>query len=78
MELVLDRRLSDRRIFPAIDVNRSGTRHEELLMDPPALQKVWVLRKFLSELNTVEAMELLIEKMSMTKGNKKFLESMNS
>jgi transcription termination factor Rho len=78
MELVLDRRLSDRRIFPAIDVNRSGTRHEELLLTSAALQKVWVLRKFLSELSTVEAMELLIEKMSRTKGNKKFLESMNS
>ncbi len=78
MELVLDRRLSDRRIFPAIDVNRSGTRHEELLLEPNTLQKVWVLRKFLSELNTVEAMELLVEKMSRTKGNKKFLDSMNS
>jgi transcription termination factor Rho len=78
MELVLDRRLSDKRIFPAIDVNRSGTRHEELLLTPSALQKVWVLRKFLSELSTVEAMELLVEKMSRTKSNKKFLDSMNS
>jgi transcription termination factor Rho len=78
MELVLDRRLSDKRIFPAIDVNRSGTRHEELLLEPSVLQKVWVLRKFLSELSTVEAMELLVEKMSRAKSNKKFLDSMNS
>jgi transcription termination factor Rho len=78
MELVLDRRLSDKRIFPAIDLNRSGTRHEELLITEADLRKVWILRKFLSELNSVEAMEFLIEKMSATKTNKKFLESMNS
>jgi transcription termination factor Rho len=78
MELVLDRRLSDKRIFPAIDLNRSGTRHEELLIAEADLRKVWILRKFLSELNSVEAMEFLIEKMSATKTNKKFLESMNS
>jgi transcription termination factor Rho len=78
MELVLDRRLSDKRIFPAIDLNRSGTRHEELLLPEADLRKVWILRKFLSELNPVEAMEFLIEKMSQTKTNKKFLESMNS
>jgi transcription termination factor Rho len=59
-------------------VNRSGTRHEELLLEPSVLQKVWVLRKFLSELSTVEAMELLVEKMSRAKSNKKFLDSMNS
>jgi transcription termination factor Rho len=78
MELVLDRKLSDKRIFPAIDLNRSGTRHEELLIAEPDLRKIWILRKFLSELNSVEAMEFLIEKMSQTKTNKKFLESMNS
>ena len=77
MELVLDRRLSDRRIFPAIDINRSGTRKEELLMTAETLQRVWILRKFLNELNPVEAMEFLISKLSDTKTNKKFLESMN-
>jgi transcription termination factor Rho len=78
MELVLDRRLSDKRIFPAIDLNRSGTRHEELLIGEADLKKVWILRKFLSELNSVEAMEFLVDKMTQTKTNKKFLESMNS
>ncbi|MBU1947791.1 MAG: transcription termination factor Rho [Candidatus Eisenbacteria bacterium] len=78
MELVLDRKLSDKRIFPAIDLNRSGTRHEELLIAEADLRKVWILRKLLSELNSVEAMEFLVDKMSQTKTNKKFLESMNS
>jgi transcription termination factor Rho len=77
-ELVLDRKLADRRIFPAIDINRSGTRKEELLLSPEMLQRIWILRKFLSELNSVEAMEFLITKLSDTKTNKKFLESMNS
>ena len=77
MELVLDRRISDKRIFPAIDLNRSGTRREELLIPEADLRKTWILRKFLSEMNPVEAMEFLIEKMSRTKTNKKFLEAMN-
>src|SRR5207253_1623592 len=72
-ELVLDRKISDKRIFPAIDINKSGTRKEELLMTPDVLQRVWILRKFLNELNPVEAMELLISKLSDTKTNKKFL-----
>src|SRR6267378_437101 len=76
-ELVLDRKLSDKRIFPAIDINRSGTRKEELLMTPETLQRVWILRKFLNELNPVEAMEFLITETGDTKTNKKFLESMN-
>src|SRR5213596_279432 len=76
-ELVLDRKIADKRIFPAIDINRSGTRKEELLMTPEMLQRVWILRKFLNELNPVEAMEFLITKMGDTKTNKKFLESMN-
>ena len=76
-ELVLDRKLSDKRIFPAIDINRSGTRKEELLLPPEVLQRVWILRKFLNELTPVEAMEFLIQKMGDTKSNKKFLESMN-
>ena len=75
-ELVLDRKISDKRIFPAIDINRSGTRKEELLMTPEMLQRVWILRKFLNELNPVEAMEFLMSKLSDTKTNKKFLESM--
>jgi transcription termination factor Rho len=77
MELVLDRKIADKRIFPAIDINRSGTRKEEELLKGEILQRVWILRKFLNELNPVEAMEFLISKMGDTKTNKKFLESMN-
>ena len=77
-ELVLDRKIADKRIFPAIDINRSGTRKEELLLAPDVLPRVWILRKFLNELNSVEAMEFLITRMSDTKTNKKFLENMNS
>lgn len=76
LEMVLDRRLSDRRIFPAMDLNRSGTRKEELLMMPDVLQKVWVLRKFLAEMNPIEAMEFLTDRMKKTKNNQKFLQSM--
>ncbi|MCI0531410.1 MAG: transcription termination factor Rho [candidate division Zixibacteria bacterium] len=76
MEIVLDRRLSDRRIFPAMDINRSGTRKEELLLTPEILNKVWVLRKFLNEMNAVEAMEFMIDKMKKTKSNLEFLKSM--
>ena len=78
MEIILDRKLSDKRIFPAIDVNRSGTRKEELLFEPDELNKVWILRKFLSDFSTVEGMEFLTEKMRGTKSNKEFLKSMNS
>jgi transcription termination factor Rho len=78
MEIVLDRKLSDRRIFPAMDVNRSGTRKEELLLSADDLSRVWVLRKLLSEFNPVEAMEFLMEKMRGTKSNKEFLKLMNS
>ena len=77
MEIVLDRRLSDRRIFPAIDINRSGTRKEELLMTPEELSRVWILRKFLNEMSPVEAMEFLLERIMKTKTNVKFLESMS-
>jgi transcription termination factor Rho len=76
MEMVLDRRLSDRRIFPAMDINRSGTRKEELLLIPEDLNKVWILRKFLNEMNSVEAMEFLLDRIRKTKNNGKFLESM--
>ena len=78
MEINLDRRLVDKRIFPAIDINRSGTRKEELLMPADVLARVWILRKFLTELNPVEGMEFLIGKMGDSKTNKKFLENMNS
>jgi transcription termination factor Rho len=77
MELVLDRKLADKRIFPAIDLNRSGTRKEELLLGPDTLPRMWILRKFMNELNSLEAMEFLINKINETKTNKKFLESMN-
>src|SRR5258706_1382611 len=76
-ELVLDRKISDKPIFPAIDINKSGTRKEELLITPEMFQREWILRKFLNELNPGKAMEFLITKMSDTKTNKKFLESMN-
>jgi transcription termination factor Rho len=78
MEIVLDRGLSDKRIFPAINVNRSGTRKEEILFEPDDLNRVWILRKFLSDLEPNEAMELLLDKMRGTKTNKEFLKVMNS
>ncbi|HTU91877.1 MAG TPA: transcription termination factor Rho [Gemmataceae bacterium] len=77
MELHLDRRLVDKRIWPAIDVNRSGTRKEDMLMDPEELRRMYILRKVLSDMNPVEAMELLSNRMSRTKGNAEFLMSMN-
>lgn len=77
-EVVLDRKLSDRRIFPAIDVNRSGTRKEELLLESDELNRVWILRKLLSDFSPVDAMEFLLEKMRGTKSNKEFLRSMSS
>ena len=78
MELVLDRRLSDRRIFPSIDSNKSSTRKEELLLTEFEINRVWILRKFLSELSSVEAMEFLLERMKGTKSNEEFLTRMNS
>ncbi len=78
MELQLDRRLSDKRLFPAIDINKSGTRKEELLLDEKTLNRVWILRKLLSSLNPVDSLEFLLEKMTGTKDNKDFLESMNT
>ncbi len=77
MELYLDRRLADKRVFPAIDLQRSGTRKEELLLKEDVLKRVWLLRKILSPMNTIEAMEFLLEKMSGTKSNKEFLSMMN-
>ena len=78
MEIVLDRRLSDRRIFPAIDLNRSGTRKEELLLESEILNRVFLLRKLLADYNPIEAMEFLLDKMRGTKSNREFLASMNS
>ena len=77
MEIHLDRKLSDKRIFPAIDINRSGTRKEELLLDPDTLNRVWILRKLLSPLNPVDSMEFLLDKMKGTKTNREFLDSMS-
>jgi len=76
--LNLDRRLVDKRIFPAIDINRSGTRKEELLLPPDELNRVWVLRKVLNPLSPVEAMELLLGRLSKTKSNAEFLGSMSN
>ena len=77
MEIHLDRKLADRRIFPSIDINRSGTRKEELLLPSDDLNRIWILRKLLSPLNTVDAMEFLLDKLSGTKNNADFLDSMN-
>ena len=78
MEIYLDRRLADKRVFPAIDIQRSGTRKDELLLPPEELSCVWVLRKVLSPLSTVEAMELLLSRLTKTKSNTEFLSSMSS
>jgi transcription termination factor Rho len=77
MEVHLDRRLMDKRVFPAIDINKSGTRKEELLIPREDLNRIWILRKVLSQLSVVEAMEFLLDKMRGTKNNKEFLESMS-
>jgi transcription termination factor Rho len=78
MELVLDRRLSDRRIYPALDINRSGTRKEELLFTEEEIKRIWMLRKVLNELDPVEAMEMLVQKMKRTKVNAEFLMTIGS
>jgi transcription termination factor Rho len=78
MEVHLDRKLSDKRVFPAIDINRSGTRKEELLLERSELNRIWVLRKVFSPLSTVESMELLVEKLEKTRTNSEFLNAMSS
>jgi len=78
MEIQLDRRLADKRVFPAIDIKKSGTRKEELLLSEETLNRVWILRKLLSSLNPVDSLEFLLEKMSGTKDNKSFLNAMNA
>ncbi len=78
MEIQLDRRLADKRVFPAFDIKKSGTRKEELLLDQDTLTRVWILRKLLSSLNPVDSLEFLLDKMNGTKDNKHFLNSMNA
>jgi transcription termination factor Rho len=77
-EIVLDRKMVDKRVFPAMDINRSGTRKEELLLAKEELNRIWILRKVLNPLSPVEAMELMLERLAKTKSNKDFLESMSS
>ncbi len=77
MEIHLDRKLTDRRVFPSIDINRSGTRKEELLIEEADLNRIWILRKLLAPLTPVDSMEFLLEKIKGTKDNKKFLDSMS-
>ena len=77
-EVVLDRKLSDKRVFPAIDVTKSGTRKEELLVDKQTLSKMWVLRRILMQMGPVDAMEFLADKMRHSKTNNDFFEQMNS
>jgi transcription termination factor Rho len=77
MELYLDRKLADRRVFPSFDINRSGTRKEELLLPKDTLNRIWLLRKVLQPLSTVDSMEFLLDKMGGTKSNSEFLDSMN-
>ncbi len=78
MELILDRKMSDKRIFPAMDIKRSGTRKEDLLLQPDILNRVWILRKLLSSMNPADGMEFLIDKLKHLKSNTDFLDSMNS
>ncbi|MBV9610738.1 MAG: transcription termination factor Rho, partial [Acidobacteria bacterium] len=78
MEVILDRKLSDKRVFPAIDIQRSGTRKEELIIPKEDLARIWVLRKVLNPLSPVEAMELLIDKLGKTRSNGEFLSNMSS
>ena len=77
-DIYLDRHLSDKRIFPAIDLNRSGTRKEELLLDPEVLNKVWILRRIMAPMNSADSMDFLLDKMRGTKSNRDFLDMMNS
>ena len=76
-EIVLDRKLADKRTFPAIDIAKSGTRKEELLVDKGVLSKMWVLRKILSPMGTTDAMEFLLEKLRSSKNNEDFFSAMN-
>ncbi len=77
MELVLNRKMADKRLFPTIDINRSGTRKEELLLTPDVMNRMWILRKLLSAMSPINAMEFLLDKMKGTKDNMEFFASMN-
>jgi len=76
-EIILDRKIADKRVFPAIDVGKSGTRKEELLVDKTVLAKMWVLRRILMQMGTIDAMEFLLDKMKESKSNESFFDSMN-
>jgi transcription termination factor Rho len=76
LELHLNRRMSEKRVYPAIEINRSGTRREELLIKPEVLQKIWILRKLLHDMDDLEAMEFLLDKMRQTKSNQEFFDLM--
>jgi transcription termination factor Rho len=78
MEINLDRKLSDRRLFPAINIKRSGTRKEEMLLTDEEMQKIWILRKVINSMEDTEIIELLIERMKKSKNNETFLKSMNT
>jgi transcription termination factor Rho len=78
MEIILDRRIADRRVFPAFDLIRSGTRKEELLIPKANLNRIWILRRLLQEMNPVDAMEFIMDKIRKTENNQLFLDSMNS
>jgi len=78
MELQLDRKLANKRIYPAVDINASGTRREDLLLDKSIMNKIWVLRNYLSDMTPVEAMEFLRDRLLQTESNEEFLISMNS
>ncbi len=77
-EIMLDRKISDKRIFPAIDITRSGTRKEELLVDRATLSKIWMLRRIVNPMNSIDALEFLLQKIENTKTNEEFFKSMNS
>ena len=77
MELQLDRKLSNKRIFPAVDITASSTRRDDLLLDQDTLNRMWILRRYLSDMNSVEAMEFLKERLERTANNDEFLLSMN-
>jgi transcription termination factor Rho len=76
MEIHLDRRMAEKRVYPSIMINKSGTRREELLIEPAVLQKIWILRKFLYNMDEIEAMEFMMDKMRATKNNAEFFDSM--
>jgi len=77
-EIVLDRKLSDKRVFPAIDILKSGTRHEEALYEQGEMQKIWILRKIIGPMGTIDAMEFLLDKVKSSRSNQDFFNNMNA